>query len=236
MTPSELAFIVGAIIGGGFLLVVVGWFVVAYLRAGRDSLQRRHQKAVRSDLKTLKRTQRAAYNGESVAADLQYLCAMVRPASRRARWRNRLTPMPGAVAIRGCPGEDAEGQRYYLASIDGTTLAHRDLDALVEDAERVADAKLHNQQVPGTLSEYYAQELIAGRVDYAALERSVRGDCLTRLQSNLRRNDEVDLEDLWERFVYDWRYPPNIVREKIEQIDGRDARQTKEGTLSWQRY
>lgn len=80
------------------------------------------------------------------------------------------------------------------------------------------------------------EELQAGRVDFVKLERSVRGDCLTRLKSNLRRNDEVVLEDLWERFVYDFRYPPDVVREKVEQIDGRDARRTKEGTLVWQQY
>lgn len=234
MTPGEIAFLFGAGVGAVTLLFVIAGSIAGYLRAGRDSMQRKHQKAVKRDLDQLEETERASYDGEGLDADLQYLCSMVRPASRTERWRHRLTNRD--ITIRGCPGEDAHGQRYYLAEVDGTLLAHRDLDALIEDAQTVADAALHGHEVPATLSEYYADELRAGRVDYSDVERSVRGDCLTRLKSNLRRNDEVDLEDLWERFVYDFRYPPSVVQEKVEQIDGRDARRTKEGTLMWQRY
>lgn len=235
MTPQEIAYLVGAVAGGGLLLVALGFVILGYLRAGRDSLQRRHQKAVRSDLKTLGKTQRASYNGDSLQADLEYLCGMVRPETRRNRWLHRLFGGDD-VTLRGCPGEDATGERYYLAKVEDTLLAHRDLSALVEDAQRVAEAELHGHPVPATLSEYYAEELVAGRTDYTDLERSVRGDCLTRLESNLRRNGEVDAETLWDRFIYDFRYPPDVVREKLDQIEGRDARKTKDDTYVWQRY
>lgn len=235
MTPTDFAWLFGAALAGTVLLAVIAGIIRGYLTAGREKLQRQHQKAVKSDLKTLKKTQPASYNGDSLEADLEYLCSMVRPESRRERWRHRIQERPD-VPVKGCPGEDATGNRYYLASVDGHILAHRDLPELIDDAETVADAILHGRDVPATLSEYYAEELRAGRVDYWELERSVRGDCLTRLRANLERNEEVDLEDLWDRMVYDFRYPPDVVVEKVEQIDGRDARRTKEGTLSWQRY
>jgi hypothetical protein len=233
MTPQEIAYITGAIIGGGLLLAVIGGSVLGYIRGGRESLQRRHQKAVRKDLKTLGKTERATYDG-SLQADLEYLCTGVRSVGRLQRLRQRL-PSRG-VSIRGCPGTDATGQRYYLAKIEGMLLAHRDLEELVVDARRVADAEREGKDVPATLSEYYADELVAGRVDYADLEGSVRGDCLTRLKSNFRRNGEVDAETLWNRFIYDFRYPPDVVREKLDQLEGRDIRKTKDDTYVWQRY
>jgi hypothetical protein len=234
MTPQEIAYLTGAIIGGGLLLAVIGGSILGYLRGGRETLQRRHQKAVRGDLKTLGKTERASYDGGSLQADLEYLCTGVRSVGRLRRLRQSF-PQRG-VTVRGCPGEDATGQRYYLAKIEDTLLAHRDLAELVGDAERVATAEADGDTPPATLSEYYADELVAGRVDYADLEGSVRGDCLTRLKSNLRRNGEVEVETLWNRCIYDFRYPPDVVSEKLDQLEGRDIRKTKEDTYVWQRY
>ena len=133
MTPSEIAFLFGAGVGAAILLLVIAGSILGYLRAGRESIQRKHQKAVKADLSDLEKTEPATYDGGSLRADLEYLCSMVRRAPLADRWHHRL--FNRGVTVRGCPGEDAHGQRYYLAEVAGTLLAHRDLDALIEGSE-----------------------------------------------------------------------------------------------------
>jgi len=85
------------------------------------------------------------------------------------------------------------------------------------------------------MSEYYHEDLTRGLVDYHETEERVEGDCLTRVKANVRENEVVEEKLLIKRCVQDFRYPPRVVREKIDQLDGRVIRRSH-GQLRWKRY
>lgn len=234
-SPTEFAVIFGSVIGLLALFSAVTFVIGAWKRGGQPPMQRRHRKAVKKDIKLLSKTEPAAVDSvRQGVLDLEYLCPRREVVSHRRRLKHRL--FDRGVMVRGMRGEDANGEKYYLAEVDGRGVANRRLEPLVRDAKTLLQASLRGEDPPGTLSEYYFGELQEGRVDYDDLERSVRGDCLTRLKSNLRRNGELDLSKLRDRFVTDFRYPPSVVDEKLRQLTGRDVRSTKDDTLVWQRY
>lgn len=89
-----------------------------------------------------------------------------------------------------------------------------------------------------TVSEYYYDDIREGRVDIAESRARLRGDVKTRIQSNLRREQTLPCVKLVDRLVYDrgFRYPKEVVEQKLGELAGRDIFEYKDGTLEWQRY
>jgi len=226
--PEGWQWVLAAVIGGVALLVALSRIVAAQLSAGKTDAQRAHEKAVKGDLRALKKASSTPID-EVTRIDLEYL-----PTQRETeKRRDRARPTPtGPPVVRGWKATDANGAPIYLLSVGGHRLAHRELDALVADAVTVIEA----DGEPPTLSEYYYDDVAQGLVDIDETRRRVRGDCLTRIRENARREGEVEREKLVRMCVEEFRYPREVVEEKLDQLEGRDLRTTKDGQLRNRRY
>jgi len=229
------------LVGGVLLLgVVVYWWVTR--SAGRVGEERTNEGLVSDGLSALPKTPVVTAKSdeelESFLSDLDYLAQQTDVGTRRDRVRNRLRSFGSPVAGHAVPVEDADGRIIHLASVSGLTLAHRDPEVLMVDVRRVAEARLAGERVPATFSEYYACDVAEGRVDINETRSRVRGDCKTRIQDNMAREGELDKGALVDRLVYGsgFRYPRNVVDEKLSELISRDIREHKDGTLEWQRF
>jgi hypothetical protein len=142
--------------------------------------------------------------------------------------------------IHGRRIEDADGDSIHVLSIDRERLAHRDLDQLLADAEIVLEARLERERVPATKSERYYEDMVDGFVDIREFERRIEGDCYTRIEANMKKNERLDENELRERLVYDsgFRYPKSVFVRKLRQrIENGDIRRIPEtGELVWEHY
>lgn len=237
LSPAEIQFLFGA----GFALValfIAIWLIgYGWLRGGETVEQTRHRKTVKKSMKKLSKTEPATYDSPSgLEADIRYLCGTRRRGTIVQRLRHRLRLPARAPSVRAMPCPDADGATFYVVSIGGHRLANRYVDQLVEDAQRVGPAIADGDDPPPTVSEYYYHDCLKGLVDYHDTEQRVAGDCLTRIKSNVREQQELEEAKLINRCIQDFRYPPSLVREKIDQLEGRSIRRTKDGTLVWKRY
>ncbi|WP_373190020.1 hypothetical protein [Halolamina sp.] len=228
-------------VGGLFVLLVAGvWVWQRY--AGPTADERRHTKAVGEALTQLGRVRPIAVSDfpavEDVWIEIGHRLGGQIPMPRWkaifARFRSRL----GGKAVRCLQATDDDGQRLYLVNIDGRLLAHRSQEPLKEDVLTVLRALRTGDAPPATMSEWYARDVMEGRVDFERSHDRARGDCELRLQENLKRQGEIDIKQLYHRLVHDdgFRYPPEVVGSKLDQMLDRDVRLHRDGTLRYQRY
>ena len=237
LSPAEIQFLFGAGVALVGLVVAIWLIGYGWLRAGETVAQTRHRKSVKKSLKPLSKTEPATYDGQAgLEADIRYLCRTRRRGTFLQRLRHRLRLPLRAPSVRAIPCSDADDATFYVASIGEHRLANRSVDRLIEDAQRVAPAIAEGDDPPPTVSEYYYKDCRKGLVDYHDTEQRVAGDCLTRIKSNVREQQELEEAKLVNRCIQDFRYPPSLVREKIDQLEGRSIRRTKEGMLVWKRY
>jgi|AntDeeMinimDraft_5_1070356.scaffolds.fasta_scaffold01429_3 hypothetical protein len=228
-------------IGGLFLVLVLGvWIWQRY--AGPTEEERRHTKAVDEALGQLKRVRPIVISDYPAVEDVwievghqlggQILLPKWKSLVFRIRYRF------GRKTVRCLQATDDDGQRLYLVNIDGLLLAHRSQEELKEDVLTVLRAVRTDDTPPATMSEWYARDVQEGRVDFERSRDRVRGDCELRLQENLRRQGEIDIKQLYHRLVHDdgFRYPPEVVGSKLDQLLDRDVRLHRDGTLRYQRY
>lgn len=234
---EQAAYFVGA--------VVVLVTAVAYIwqrRAGPTAEERRHVGSIDESLTQLGRVHPVFINDypavedvwETVDQRLGGQIPMPRWKALLVRARTRL----GGRAIRCLQATDADDQRLYFVTIDGRLLAHRDRESLKEDVLTVLRAIRTADTPPATMSEWYARDVREGRVDFERSKDRARGDCELRLQENLKRQGEIDVKKLYTRLVHDdgFRYPPEVVGSKLDQLLDRDVRLHRDGTLRYQRY
>lgn len=234
---------VAYLVGGCVALALLGYVVITHGRTGREGDERAHEQAVADGIDDLTTSEQLVIrepDQDGAAVDLDYLATTETTQLRRWRWLQwlrRRAPYWHTV-IHARPIEDADGRTIHVASVDGRLLAHRDPDALVEDALLVVEKKQARDRIPATMAEWYADDIRDGFIDIRESKARVRGDCLTRIQSNMRKNEELPVEDLRERLVYDagFRYPRSVVREKLRDLLNDDVRMRKDGTLVWQHY
>ncbi len=231
----------GYLIGGTVVLItVIAWYW--QLRAGPTPQERKHSAAIEDGFRQLKRVRpifMADYPAvEDVWIEIGHRLGGQIPMPHHRALATRVRSITNGIIVRCLQTTDADGQRLYLVEIDDIRLAHREQQKLKEDVLTVMRAIRTNDDPPATVSEWYAQDIQEGRVD---LERSLdraRGDCKLRLEENLKRRGELDIQALYRRLVHDegFRYPPEIVVEKLDQLLDRDVRLHQDGTLRYQRY
>lgn len=231
--------------GALIVLATVAYWAVTR-RIGREDDEASHEKATGDAVDRLAKTRQVSVGrtetdgfSSGVAIEVQNDNTVSRwryPHTRLLQWARRRLPV-GLVA-HAMPFTDGDGRTVYLVSVNGRRLAHRDSDALLEDVETVAQAIADDERVPATFSEYYYRDLADGYADLQQTRARVRGDCKTRIQSNMRRKGTLPRAELVETLVYDrgFRYPRDVVEEKLRELVGRDIRRYKDGTLEWQRF
>lgn len=227
-------------VGVVFVLLVLG-YVYQTRNTGRERDEADHEKAVNKGLRKLSRTRLIQIDepGAGFRHYLEWLAEHGEAVNRRKRVKQWvLRRHPRRIDIHGAPIEDADGRTIHVISIDGRRLAHRNLTQLTDDVETVAEALVRFETPPATMSERYYQNIVDGFVDVHEARARVRGDCHTRIESNMRRNKELDYEDLYDRFVFDpgFRYPPEILEAKLDELEGRIIRQKKDGTITYNRF
>jgi len=233
----EFASLVGASV---ILIAAVAWYWQRH--AGPTAEERKHSAAIEDGFSQLKRVQPifvADYPAvEDVWIEIGHrLGGQILMPRRRAvvTW---LRSFIGGQSVRCLQTTDADGQRLYLVEIDGIRLAHRKQDALKEDVLTILRAIRTDDDPPATISEWYARDIQEGRVDFERSLDRARGDCKLRLEENLKREGELDIQALYHRLVHDegFRYPPEVVTSKLDQLLDRDVRLHQDGTLRYQRY
>lgn len=211
-------------------------------RAGPTADERRHSKSIETSLTQLSRVHPIYLNQypavEDVWRQVNTRLGSQIPMSRYRAVLTRLRALVSGQVIRCLRATDADGQPIFLVSVGGLLLAHRDRDELKADTLTVLRAMRVGDDPPATMSEWYARDIKDGRVD---LQRSIdraRGDCELRLEENLKREGELDIKQLYHRLVHDdgFRYPPEVVGSKLDQLLDRDVRLHRDGTLRYQRY
>lgn len=239
-TVAEYSETVALGVGILFVALVVGYAIVSR-SAGREADEWEQEQAVNGGLSKLSHSEQATADSVDTGFlnDLAWLCETSQTVSRRTRlrqWCRR--QVPRGLVGHGRRIEDADGRPIHIISINGRRLAHRDPDALLEDAETVSTAVADVGTPPATLSERYYDDIVDGFVDIEETKSRVRGSCQTRIEANMRRNRNLDYEELYDRLVFDdgFRYPPAMVHEKLEQLEGRDIRRRKDGTVTYQRF
>ncbi len=229
------------IVGGAVVLVTV----VAYIwqrRAGPTAEERRHAGSIDESLSQLGKVRPVFINNypavEDVWIEVGHRLGGQIPMPRWKAFLVRVRTRLGGRAVRCLQATDADDQRLYLVTIDGRLLAHRDQESLKEDVLTVLRAIRTGDTPPATMSEWYARDVREGRVDFERSKKRARGDCELRLQENLKREGELDVQQLYRRLVHDdgFRYPPEIVGSKLDQLLDRDVRLHRDGTLRYQRY
>lgn len=234
---QNAAYVVGAVV----LAVTLGVYVWQR-RAGPTADERRHTASVDESLTQLTQVRPIFINEypavEDVWIEVGHRLGGQIPVPRWKAVILRLRARFGGRAIRCLQATDADGERLYLVEVDGRLLAHRDQEALKEDVLTVLRAIRTGDTPPATMSEWYANDVREGRVDFERSEKRARGDCELRLQENLKREGELDIQQLYRRLVHDdgFRYPPEIVGSKLDQLLDRDVRLHRDGTLRYQRY
>lgn len=229
-------------VGGVVVLALVGYVLLTRGRTGRQDDERAHEKAIANGIDSLPATEQLTVRDgpEDMDVDFNYIATTETKRKwrwRPAQWLRRRPGVPG-YPVHAAPIEDADGRTIHIASCNGRLLAHRDAEALEEDARTVVEADLNGDRVPATFSERYAEDIQDGFVDVREAKARVQGDCLTRIQSNMRKNEELPLDELRERLVYDqgFRYPPEVFDRKLRDVLNDDVRLRKDGTLVWQHY
>lgn len=228
-----VAYGLGAVV---VLVTVLMWW--SSRTAGVTDEEQAHIDAVESGLKHLDHTAQVRTDDpETLVDELRSYVTEPTKAWWRDRARNWLyRRIPPNLVGHAMPITDANGETIHVASVNGRRLAHRDADKLAEDIETVATAIQQREDVPATFSEWYYQDITEGYADLYDSKSRVRGDCKTRLRENMRRNEQLPRDDLVEKFVYEFRYPPDVVEEKLDQLIRRDLRETKDGVIRYQRY
>lgn len=239
---DSLALLLGVL--AVLVVLVLAW---STRHAGREGDERAHEKAVTRGLRGLDGTQQAylhpgrddGYDRADWVDDIQALPTWGQEL-RRHRLRNWLRRRRGrwgsAIYAQGRSFEDADGRPLLVVSVNGHRLANRDSQALADDAETVAAAIEAGDRIPPTVSEYFYDDIREGRVDLQRSRSRIHGDCLTRAKANLKREENLPQDELVERFVYDFRYPKDIVERVLGRLLGRELRITKDGTVKYQRY
>lgn len=240
-TDNPFAQDAAAFVGGAVLLATI----VVYLwqrRAGPTAEERRHTASVEDSLTQLKQVHPIFVNDypavEDVWIEVGHRLGGQIPMPRWKALFVRIRARLGGRAIRCLQATDADDQRLHFVTIDGRLLVHRDQEALKEDVLTVLRAIRTGDTPPATMSEWYARDVREGRVDFERSKDRARGDCELRLQENLKREGELDIQQLYRRLVHDdgFRYPPEVVGTKLDQLLDRDVRLHRDGTLRYQRY
>lgn len=228
-------------IGAFFVVIVVGvWYWQR--RAGPTADERRHTNAVEDALTQLTRVRPIFLSDypavEDVWIEVGHRLGGQIPMSRRRAVLKRLRSLTGGKTVHCLQATDDDGQRLYLVDVNGTLLAHRSQEELKEDVLTVLRALRTDETIPATMSEWYARDVREGRVDFERSRDRARGDCELRLQENLKRQGEINIKQLYHRLVHDegFRYPPEVVGQKLDQLLDRDVRLHQDGTLRYQRY
>jgi len=233
----EFGYLVGASV---VLITVAAWYWQR--RAGPTAEERKHAAAIEEGYDQLKRVQPifiADYPAvEDVWIEIGHRLGGQILMPRRRAVLTRIRSITGGCIVRCLQTTDADGQRLYLVEIDGIHLAHRKQEALKDDVLTILRAIRTGDDPPATMSEWYARDIEAGRVDFDRSLDRARGDCKLRLEENLKREGELDIQALYKRLVYDqgFRYPPEVVAAKLDQLLDRDVRLHQDGTLRYQRY
>jgi len=231
----------GYLVGGTVVLIAVAaWYWQR--RAGPTAAERNQSAAVSDGFSQLKRVQPifiADYPAvEDVWIEVGHRLGGQIPMPRRRAVVTRIRSIAGGPSVRCLQTTDADDQRLYLIEIDGIRLAHREQAPLKEDLLTILRAIRTGDDPPATMSEWYARDIQEGRVDFERSLDRARGDCKLRLEENLKREGELDVQALYHRLVHDegFRYPPEVVATKLDQLLDRDVRLHQDGTLRYQRY
>lgn len=234
---QQAAYLVGAVV-----VIVTTGFYIWQRRAGPTAEERRHSASVDDSLSQLTSVRPIRINDypavEDVWIEVGHRLGGQIPLPRWKAPLVRIRTRLGGRAIRCLQATDADDQRLYLVEVDGRLLAHRDQEELKEDVLTVLRAIRTGDTPPATMSEWYARDVREGRVDLERSKNRAHGDCELRLQENLKREGELDIQQLYRRLVHDdgFRYPPEVVGSKLDQLLDRDVRLHRDGTLRYQRY
>ena len=234
---QQAAYVVGAVV----IAVTLGAYIWQR-RAGPTADERRHAASIDESLSQLRKVKPIFIN-EHPAVDDVWIEIGHRLGGQipMARWKAvfvRLRARVGGRAVRCLRATDDDGRPIFLVEIDGLLLANRYQENLKDDVLTVLRAIRTEDKPPATMSEWYARDVREGRVDFMRSLDRARGDCELRLQENLKRQGEIDIKKLYRRLVHDdgFRYPPEVVGTKLDQLLDRDVRLHQDGTLRYQRY
>lgn len=234
---QDAAYLFGAM---AVLLTLAVW--VWQRRAGPTPEERRQTGSIEGALTQLGRVHPIRINQhpavEDVWAEAGHRFGSQIPMPRVRAFFRRLRARTGGPIVRCLRATDADGQPIFLLQVDGMLLAHRDRDELKADTLTALRAMRVGDDPPATMSEWYARDIKEGRVDFQRSRDRARGDCELRLEENLKREGELDIKQLYHRLVHDdgFRYPPDVVGQKLDQMLDRDVRLHRDGTLRYQRY
>ncbi len=231
----------GYAVGGTVILITaIVWYWQR--RAGPTAEERKHTAAIEDGFSQLKRVQPifiADYPAvEDVWIEIGHRLGGQIPMPRRRAVLVGMRSIVGGRTVRCLQTTDADGRQLYLLEIGDIRLAHRQQKPLKEDVLTVLRAIRTEDDPPATMSEWYARDIQEGRVDFNRSLDRARGDCKLRLEENLKREGELDIQALHHRLVHDdgFRYPPEVVATKLDQLLDRDVRLHRDGTLRYQRY
>jgi len=233
----EFSYAVG---GAVIIITAIAWYWQR--RAGPTAEERKQMAAIEEGFSQVNRVEPifiADYPAvEDVWIEIGHRLGGQIPMPRRRAVLARVRSLTGGRIVRCLQTTDADGQRLYLVEIDGIRLAHREQKALKTDVLTLLRAIRTGADPPATISEWYAEDIQEGRVDFDRSLNRARGDCKLRLEENLKREGELDIEELYHRLVHDeeFRYPPDVVAEKLDQLLDREVRLHRDGTLRYQRY
>jgi len=234
---QNAAYVVGAVV-----LAVTAGVYLWQRRAGPTAEERRHAESIDEGLSQLRKVKPIFIN-EHAAVDDVWVEIGHRLGGQipMPRWKAvfiRLRARFGGRVVRCLRATDADGQPIFLVEIDGLLLANRYQEDLKDDVLTVLRAIRTGDKPPATMSEWYGRDVREGRVDFTRSLDRARGDCELRLQENLKREGELDIKKLYHRLVHDdgFRYPPEVVGTKLDELLDRDVRLHRDGTLRYQRY
>lgn len=139
----------------------------------------------------------------------------------------------GTPRVRAGHRRLPDGGLVYIARIERTRLIATDGDQLVEDIERTVRAIRPGRPVPGTLSAFADTHARDGCLATEEVRPRCRGDCMMRLQHNLRKLERMDEHTVLDKYVIEMGYPEAIVRDRLAAMDGEEVRMEDE-IIVWQ--
>ena len=216
--------------------------------------ERRRKKEMKRTAKTLKRRQTASIASvEEIEPDVRYLFDAGEIEGFATRWRARLdwlTTTDG-VRIRAAATTCHDGQRLYLASVEGKRLAARDPRQLLDDIETVVEAIFDGAavgkrrsdaagrgRVPATRSEYYYRDLKRGfEGDDRTASQRMHVECRRDMIANLRRRGELDQAKLIDGIEREHRYPRDVALSELPKVlESPNADLRKDGRIVWDAF
>lgn len=126
--------------------------------------------------------------------------------------------------------EDADGSEIWVADVDGTRLAHRDRESLLDDVLELVRERTETGEAVSTESEHYYRRVEDGYVDLERLRTKLRTE--TRLEARVLVRDsggEVDREAAREELARD--YPETVVDAEISELRRRGILDRRHGRL-----